>query len=64
MDKGLKKLGTIVGSSVKVGIKSSTMPGIIIGGGSIIGPSTVVLQNVPESSKYYTKFKEVIVKNG
>jgi len=64
IDTGLKKLGTIVGSSVKVGIKSSTMPGIIIGGGSIIGPSTVVLQNVPESSKYYTKFKEVIVKNG
>jgi len=64
IDTDLKKLGTIIGPSVKVGIKSSTMPGIIIGGGSIIGPSTVVLQNVPENSKYYTKFKEIVVKNG
>ncbi|OGH39312.1 MAG: hypothetical protein A3B44_02415 [Candidatus Levybacteria bacterium RIFCSPLOWO2_01_FULL_38_21] len=62
IDTGLKRLGTIIGSNVKVGIKSSTMPGVLIGGGSIIGPSTVVLQNVPESTKYYTKFKEIVVK--
>ncbi len=62
IDTNLKRFGAMVGSNVKVGIKSSTMPGIIIGGGSIIGPSTVVLNNVPENSKYYTKFKEVIVK--
>ena len=62
VDTGLKKLGTIIGSSVKVGIKSSTMPGVIISQNSIVGPSTVVLQNVPENSKYYTKFKEIIVK--
>ncbi len=62
VDSGLKHLGAMVGRNVRIGIKVSTMPGIIIGGGSIIGPSTVVLNNVPENSKYYTKFKEVIVK--
>ncbi len=64
VDSGLKHLGTIIGRNVKIGIKVSTMPGIIIGGGSIIGPSTVVLNNVPENSKYYTKFKETVIKNG
>ncbi len=62
IDTGLKKLGTIIGPNAKIGIKSSTMPGIIIGGGSTIGPSTVVLENVPENSKYYTRFKETIIK--
>ncbi len=62
VDSGLKHLGTIIGRDVKVGIKVSTMPGVVIGQNSIVGPSTVVFQNVPENSKYYTKFKEVVVK--
>ncbi len=63
VDSGLKHLGVMVGRNVKIGIKASTMPGVIIGQNSIVGPSTVVLQNVPENSKYYTKFKEIVVKN-
>lgn len=63
VDSGLKNLGTIIGRNIKIGIRASTMPGVLIGENSIIGPSTVVLQNVPENSKYYTKFKEIVVKN-
>lgn len=63
INSGLKFLGTIVGRNTKIGIKASTMPGVIIGQNSIIGPSTVVLRNVAENSKYYTKFKEVVTKN-
>lgn len=63
VDSGLKNLGTIIGRNVKVGIRTSTMPGVLIGENAIIGPSTVVLQNVPEDSRYYTKFKEVVIKN-
>lgn len=61
IETGFTSLGTIVGNDVKVGIKSSTMPGVIIGKGAIIGPSTVVSKNVPENSKYYTKFQEIVV---
>lgn len=64
IDTGLKNFGVVVGRNVKIGIKASTMPGIMIGQNSVVGPSTVVLQNVPENSKYYTKFKETIIKNG
>lgn len=60
IDTGLKFLGAIVGNNVHIGIKSSIMPGIIIGNDSIIGPSTTVLQNIPENTKYYTKFQEVV----
>jgi|SRR3989344_2206052 len=64
VESGLKFLGTMTGRNTKIGIKVSTMPGIVIGQNAVIGPSTVVLQNVPENSKYYTKFKETIIKNG
>lgn len=62
IDSGRKSLGTMIGNNVHIGIKSSTMPGIIIGSNCVIGPSTVVLNNVPEKTKYYTKFAEIVNK--
>jgi len=62
VDSGLKFLGTLIGGNTKIGIKVSTMPGIIIGANAIIGPSTVVLRNVAENTKYFTKFKEIVIK--
>ncbi|MCL5435244.1 MAG: NDP-sugar synthase [Patescibacteria group bacterium] len=62
IDSGIKNLGVMIGSNVRVGIKSSTMPGVIIGENSIIGPLTVVLNNVAEGTKYYTKFAEIVNK--
>ena len=63
VDTGLEALGVIIGNNVRIGIKSSAMPGIIIGENSVVGPSTTVLKNVPPDSKYYTKFQEVVTKN-
>lgn len=60
IDTNLKSLGTIIGNNVKIGIKCSAMPGIIIGENSIIGPSTVIQKNVPPDTKYYSKFQEII----
>ncbi len=62
IDSGLKSLGTMIGNGVHIGIKSVTMPGIIIGNSCIVGPSTVVLNNVPDKTKYYTKFAEIVNK--
>ncbi len=59
---GCKYLGVIVGENTDIGIKCSTMPGIIIGNNVTVGPSTVVLHNVENNTKYYTKFQEVISK--
>ncbi|MEK7559133.1 MAG: bifunctional sugar-1-phosphate nucleotidylyltransferase/acetyltransferase [Patescibacteria group bacterium] len=60
IDTHLRSLGTIIGNNVKVGIKCSTMPGVIIGENSVIGPSTVIQKNVASNTKYYSKFQEII----
>lgn len=62
VDSGRKYLGTMIGSNCEVGIKCSTMPGIIIGNGVTVGPSTTVLHNVADNTTYYTKFAETIEK--
>lgn len=63
VDTGLRHLGAMIGRNTKIGIKASTMPGIIIGQDALIGPSTVVLHNVSDNTKYFTKFKEIVIKN-
>lgn len=55
-------LGVFIGNNVKIGINCSTMPGVVIGPNSVIGPSTTVEKNVNQNILYYTKFKETIEK--
>jgi len=62
IDTGLKSLGVMIGNGAHVGIKSSSMPGIIIGRKVTIGSNTVVVENVSDDTKYYTKFHKVVVK--
>lgn len=60
VDTGLKYLGAIIGDNVRIGIKASTMPGVIIGNNVSVGPSTTVLKNIPDDTRYYTKFQEIV----
>lgn len=62
VNTGFNFLGAIIGSDVSIGIKSSTMPGVIIGNNSLIGPSTIVQSNVLDNTKYYSKFEEMVSK--
>lgn len=62
VDSGLRDLGVIIGSSSHLGVRVSTMPGVIIGNHTNIGPSTTVIHNVDSDTSYYTKFAEVIEK--
>lgn len=62
-ETGLKYLGVIVGRGTNIGIRVATMPGVIIGKNSIIGPSTIIMKNVSDNKRYYTKFKEIVSKN-
>lgn len=55
-----KHLGTIIGDNVILGARVTTMPGVIIGNDSLIGPSTTVMENVGDNTKYYTKFEQVV----
>jgi len=60
INTGLTSLGCILGDSVRLGARVTTMPGVIVGEKSIIGPSTTVMKNVAPQTKYYTKFSEIV----
>lgn len=62
IDTGLKFFGAIIGSNADIGIRASTMPGVIIGRNVTIGPSTVVMENIEDDTKYYTKFAGIVSK--
>ncbi len=62
INTGLRSLGAIIGSGVTIGERVSTMPGVIIGNNTVIGPSTTVINNVASDTTYYTKFAEIIEK--
>lgn len=62
IDSGFKSLGVMVGDGTRIGIKSSAMPGVIVGKNVIIGSGTNIMGNVEDNIKYYTKFQEIVVK--
>lgn len=49
-----KKLCTIIGPNVKTGINVSIMPGIIIGENSKIKENTIVSEDIPPNTLYYS----------
>jgi UDP-N-acetylglucosamine diphosphorylase / glucose-1-phosphate thymidylyltransferase / UDP-N-acetylgalactosamine diphosphorylase / glucosamine-1-phosphate N-acetyltransferase / galactosamine-1-phosphate N-acetyltransferase len=54
---GLNSLGVITGENTKIGINCSLMPGKLIGSDCKIGPSSIVSENIEDSSTFYTKFE-------
>jgi bifunctional UDP-N-acetylglucosamine pyrophosphorylase/glucosamine-1-phosphate N-acetyltransferase len=62
VDSGHTSLGVFIGDSTKVGIRVSTMPGVLIGRRCVIGPSTTVFNNLTDEMTYYAKITEVIQK--
>lgn len=50
VDTGEQKLGSIIGDGVRVGINTSIMPGVKIGGGAFVGAGIVVAQDVEENT--------------
>ncbi len=56
---GLKHLGVIVGDNTKFGVGVRLMPGVMIGSDCVIGPGSVVFENVEDNMKFYTKFNNM-----
>ncbi len=51
LDTGRAKLGLVLGAGAKLGVNTSTMPGVRIGAGAIIGPNLRVTRDVPEGAR-------------
>jgi len=48
VDSDLNKFGTIIGKSSKIGVNSTILPGIKIGNNSVVGPGTLVNEDVKD----------------
>ena len=58
----LNSLGMIVGREAYLGVGVKTMPGVMIGSHSVVGPGSIVMKNIPSDSIFYNKFEEVVKK--
>jgi len=56
---GLNSLGCIIGENTRSGIRCSFMPGVFVGSNSMIGPCSLVSENVPNETLFYTQFKNI-----
>ena len=56
LDTGLTHLGTVIGDKTCFGVHSGTMPGILIGSGCLIGPGTLIFENIEDNKTVYAKF--------
>jgi len=56
---GLDSLGCIMGENTKTGIHCSLMPGVLIGSNCLIGPNSVVFENVENNTNFYAEFKGI-----
>lgn len=63
IDTGRNYLGMIASHNVRFGIHAGTMPGTIIGFSSLVGPGTMVFENIEDNTTVFTKFEKVVEKN-
>jgi len=54
-----RKLGCVLGNNTQTGINVSLMPGVLIGSDCLIGPSSLVMDNIGDRTIFYSKFKEI-----
>ena len=54
-ESNLTKLGALIGHNAKVGIKSGTMPGIVVGSNAMVGPGAMLYKNLKQNETFKTK---------
>jgi len=59
IDTSLTYLGAMIGDNVRFGIHCGTMPGVLIGKDCLVGPGTIVFENLEDNANLYTKFENI-----
>ena len=62
IDSGRRKLGAIIGDSVKTGINSSFSPGVKIGHNSTIGSGVLLYEDLPSDTRVLVKQNHIVQK--
>lgn len=60
IDSGRRKLGAIIGDSVKTGINSSFSPGVKVGSNATIGSGVLLYEDVPSDTRVLVKQKHIL----
>jgi bifunctional UDP-N-acetylglucosamine pyrophosphorylase/glucosamine-1-phosphate N-acetyltransferase len=55
IDTGKRKFGAALGNNVKIGVNCSIMPGVLVGQDSVIGPHSLVKENIADKTIFYSK---------
>lgn len=63
IDSQRNKLGSCIGSNVRIGVNVSVMPGIKIGSNSMIGAGSVIAADIPNDTFCFTKSSLELKKN-
>lgn len=59
---GLTCLGAAVGNRTRFGAGSLIMPGVLVGRDCLVGPGSVVFENIDDQTIFYQEFKRTVVK--
>lgn len=62
IDSGRRKLGAIIGDSVKTGINSSFSPGVKVGHNSTIGSGVLLYEDLPSDTRVLEKQSHIVQK--
>lgn len=62
IDSGRRKLGAIIGDSVKTGINSSFSPGVKVGHNSTIGSGVLLYEDLPSDTRILEKQTHIVQK--
>lgn len=60
INTGERSLGIIMGENSFFGVNVSTMPGVFIGSNCIVGPGSIIKENIDSNTVSYTEFKNII----
>lgn len=63
IDAHTNKFGAVIGDNVRIGVNTSLMPAVKVGGGSFIGAGIVVTEDVPDNSFVRGEWKLKISEN-
>jgi bifunctional UDP-N-acetylglucosamine pyrophosphorylase/glucosamine-1-phosphate N-acetyltransferase len=62
INTGLKSFGAVIGRETLIGTKVNIMPGKFIGSNCLIGPNSIIKENIKDKARFFQGFEKVKIK--
>lgn len=56
---GLNSFGAVLGDNAKIGVNASLMPGVLLGSDCVVGPASLVSENIESKTFFYSNFEGI-----